>query len=116
MDSPPNLETVYQAVFSLYNNTNPAEPGKASLWLGELQRSVSTRSLLISLDVEVLPRALPEFDRSHSDLGHERISRCARVNGAVNQKYGKPLSNLERRDYHIVMKIYFAYRIVKRAN
>ncbi|KAL0119670.1 hypothetical protein PUN28_007838 [Cardiocondyla obscurior] len=40
MDSPPNLETVYQAVFSLYNNTNPAEPGKASLWLGELQRSV----------------------------------------------------------------------------
>ncbi|XP_018314649.1 transportin-3 [Mycetomoellerius zeteki] len=40
MDSPPNLETVYQAVFSLYNNTNPTEPGKASLWLGELQRSV----------------------------------------------------------------------------
>jgi len=41
MDSPPTLETVYQAVYSLYNNTNPAEPGKASLWLGELQRSVS---------------------------------------------------------------------------
>lgn len=40
MDSPPTLETVYQAVYSLYNNTNPAEPGKASLWLGELQRSV----------------------------------------------------------------------------
>ncbi|XP_018403619.1 PREDICTED: transportin-3 [Cyphomyrmex costatus] len=40
MDSLPNLETVYQAVFSLYNNTNPAEPGRASLWLGELQRSV----------------------------------------------------------------------------
>ncbi|XP_018342669.1 PREDICTED: transportin-3 isoform X1 [Trachymyrmex septentrionalis] len=40
MDSPPNLETVYQAVFSLYNNTNPTEPGKASLWLGELQKSI----------------------------------------------------------------------------
>ncbi|KMQ93334.1 transportin-3 [Lasius niger] len=40
MDSPPNLDTVYQAVCSLYNNTNPAEPGKASLWLGELQKSL----------------------------------------------------------------------------
>ncbi|KAK2580863.1 hypothetical protein KPH14_005937 [Odynerus spinipes] len=40
MDSPPALETVYQAVYSLYNNSNPAEPGKASLWLGELQKSV----------------------------------------------------------------------------
>lgn len=37
---PPSLETVYQAVCSLYNNTNPVEPGKASLWLGELQKSV----------------------------------------------------------------------------
>lgn len=107
---------MYQAVFSLYNNTNPAEPGKASLWLGELQRSVSTRSPLISLDVEVLPRVLPEFNHSHSDLKYERISRYAHVKGTVSQKYGKPLSNLEGRDYHIVMKMYFTYRIVNRAN
>lgn len=46
MDSPPNLETVYQAVCSLYNNTNPAEPGKASLWLGELQKSVSLSAIV----------------------------------------------------------------------
>ncbi|XP_046738771.1 transportin-3 [Diprion similis] len=40
MDSSPSLETVYQAVFSLYNNPNPAEKEKASVWLGELQSSV----------------------------------------------------------------------------
>ncbi|KAF7379433.1 transportin-3 [Vespula maculifrons] len=40
MDSPPALETVYQAVYSLYNNSNPSDSGKASLWLGELQKSV----------------------------------------------------------------------------
>lgn len=47
MDSPPSLETVYQAVCSLYNNTNPAEPGKASLWLGELQKSVSLYTRIV---------------------------------------------------------------------
>ncbi|KAG7213831.1 hypothetical protein KM043_003045 [Ampulex compressa] len=40
MDSPPDLETVYQAVYSLYNNSYPSKTGKASLWLDELQRSV----------------------------------------------------------------------------
>ncbi|XP_014470428.1 PREDICTED: transportin-3 [Dinoponera quadriceps] len=40
MESPPTLEATYQAVYSLYNNTNPSEPAKASLWLGELQKSV----------------------------------------------------------------------------
>ena len=41
MDSPPDLETVYQAVYSLYNNSNPSGPGKTSQWLDELQKSVS---------------------------------------------------------------------------
>lgn len=41
MDSSPSLDTVYQAVYSLYNNPNPAEKEKASVWLGELQSSVS---------------------------------------------------------------------------
>ncbi|XP_015607153.1 transportin-3 isoform X2 [Cephus cinctus] len=40
MDSPPALETVYQAVYSLYNNPDTLEKEKASLWLGVLQRSV----------------------------------------------------------------------------
>lgn len=41
MESPPDLETVYQAVYSLYNNSNPSGPGKISQWLDELQKSVS---------------------------------------------------------------------------
>ncbi|XP_012271220.1 transportin-3 isoform X2 [Orussus abietinus] len=40
MESPPDLETVYQAVYSLYNNPDTSEKEKASLWLGELQGSV----------------------------------------------------------------------------
>jgi transportin-3 len=43
MDSPPSLETVYQAVYLLYNNPNPSEKERASQWLGELQKSVSLR-------------------------------------------------------------------------
>lgn len=41
MESAPDLETVYQAVYSLYNNSNPSGPGKTSQWLDELQKSVS---------------------------------------------------------------------------
>lgn len=41
MNSSPPLDSVYQAVFTLYHNPDPAEKEKASLWLGELQRSVS---------------------------------------------------------------------------
>ncbi|KAJ1519674.1 hypothetical protein ONE63_004939 [Megalurothrips usitatus] len=41
MDSSPTLETVYQAVYTLYHNPDPAEKEKASQWLGELQKSVS---------------------------------------------------------------------------
>lgn len=41
MDSPPSLETVYQAVIALYKSQNWSEREKASQWLGELQKSVS---------------------------------------------------------------------------
>lgn len=40
MDSPPCLDTVYQAVFTLYHNPDAAEKEKASFWLQALQRSV----------------------------------------------------------------------------
>ncbi|PNF38379.1 Transportin-3 [Cryptotermes secundus] len=40
MNSSPPLDAVYQAVFTLYHNPDPTEKEKASLWLGELQRSV----------------------------------------------------------------------------
>lgn len=38
----PPLETVYQAVFALYRNPDPGQKEKASLWLNDLQRSVSS--------------------------------------------------------------------------
>ncbi|KAL0267137.1 UNVERIFIED_CONTAM: hypothetical protein PYX00_009490 [Menopon gallinae] len=40
MESPPPLETVYQAVVTLYNNKNFSETEQASKWLAELQKSV----------------------------------------------------------------------------
>lgn len=40
MEGPPSLETVYQAVYTLHHNPDPSEKEKASLWLGELQKSV----------------------------------------------------------------------------
>lgn len=42
MDSEPSLETVGQALHALYNNPDVNGKEKASVWLGELQRSVST--------------------------------------------------------------------------
>lgn len=41
MNSSPELDTVYQAVYSLYSNPDPAENKKASQWLEALQKSVS---------------------------------------------------------------------------
>ncbi|KAK0075611.1 hypothetical protein PV325_006643 [Microctonus aethiopoides] len=40
MNSSPELDTVYQAVYSLYSNPDPAENKKASQWLEALQKSV----------------------------------------------------------------------------
>lgn len=47
MDPSPSLETVYQAVYTLYHNPDPQEKENASKWLGELQKSVSILSLVI---------------------------------------------------------------------
>ncbi|WAR09032.1 TNPO3-like protein [Mya arenaria] len=40
MESPPSLETVHQALQALYNNPDVVGKERASVWLGELQRSV----------------------------------------------------------------------------
>ncbi|XP_060585985.1 transportin-3-like, partial [Ruditapes philippinarum] len=40
MESPPSIETVNQALQALYNNPDVVGKEKASVWLGELQRSV----------------------------------------------------------------------------
>lgn len=41
METAPSLETVNQALQALYNNPDVVGKEKASVWLGELQRSVS---------------------------------------------------------------------------
>lgn len=41
METAPTLETVFQALHALYHNPDVTGKEKASVWLGELQRSVS---------------------------------------------------------------------------
>lgn len=40
MDTP-TIDTIYQAISALYDNPNASEKEKASLWLGDMQKSVS---------------------------------------------------------------------------
>jgi len=45
MEDSPNIETVYEAIYALYNqNTNLAEKQQASHWLNEMQKSVHNES------------------------------------------------------------------------
>lgn len=39
-EAKPNLALVYQAVQALYHDPDPAGKERASVWLGDLQRSV----------------------------------------------------------------------------
>lgn len=43
MEQAPTLDTVNQALQALYNNPDVVGKEKASVWLGELQRSVSAK-------------------------------------------------------------------------
>ena len=47
MDAAPPLETVFQALSALYQNPDITGKEKASVWLGELQRSVSLHVLIM---------------------------------------------------------------------
>lgn len=40
------MDTVYQAISALYNNPNGTEKEKASIWLGDVQKSVSYQPLI----------------------------------------------------------------------
>lgn len=40
------MDTVYQAISALYDNPNANEKEKASVWLGDIQKSVSMPLLL----------------------------------------------------------------------
>jgi len=47
MEDSPKIETVYEAIYALYNqNTDPVEKQQASNWLNEMQKSV--RNILIA--------------------------------------------------------------------
>ena len=45
MDSAPSLDTVVQALDTLYHNPNVAGKEEASIWLGKLQGSVSNKNV-----------------------------------------------------------------------
>ena len=49
MNFAPTLDTVYQAVYSLYNNPEPTEKEKASQWLDDLQKSVTPITFIITI-------------------------------------------------------------------
>ncbi|KAH0552027.1 transportin-3 [Cotesia glomerata] len=40
MNLPPEIETVYEAIYSMHQKSNPTEQNRASLWLQELQKTV----------------------------------------------------------------------------
>lgn len=42
MEEKPTSDTVYEAIHALYNNPDPAAKEKASQWLGQLQKSVTS--------------------------------------------------------------------------
>lgn len=47
MEDSPSIETVYEAIFALYNqNTNAVEKQRASNWLNEMQKSVRNVSTM----------------------------------------------------------------------
>lgn len=55
----PSMDTVYQAISALYDNPNANEKEKASIWLGDIQKSVSTviilpDNLLYPLKISIL--------------------------------------------------------------
>lgn len=41
----PSMDTVYQAISALYDNPVATEKEKASLWLGDVQKSVSVMKM-----------------------------------------------------------------------
>lgn len=43
----PNIDTVYQAISTLYGSNDPSQKEMASVWLGEFQNSVKSLSLFI---------------------------------------------------------------------
>jgi len=52
MEAAPSLETVLQALHTLYHGDDGGGKEKASVWLGELQKSVRTVGASSSLEVK----------------------------------------------------------------
>jgi len=57
MESPPSLETVQQALQALYNNPDTAGKERASVWLGELQRSVCFLVHFLKIEIRIVDEA-----------------------------------------------------------
>ena len=69
MNSEPSLETVYQALQALYQNPDVSGKERASVWLGELQRSVSRGQLMNSnLVSDILAMSFVIEDKASVEL------------------------------------------------
>jgi transportin-3 len=69
MNSEPSLETVYQALQALYQNPDVSGKERASVWLGELQRSVSRGQLMNSnLVSDILAMSFVIQDKASVEL------------------------------------------------
>ena len=49
MNELPAIEVVYDALNALYHNPDPVSKERASQWLGDLQKSVSTHDIFVCL-------------------------------------------------------------------
>ena len=71
MDSAPSIETVLVALNGLYRNPDTTGKEKASVWLGELQKSVSYAARARWLHIFELAR--------YWKLGHYRSTTSAEI-------------------------------------
>lgn len=78
----PSLTVVYQAVKALYHDPDPAGKERASVWLGEFQRSVRGRGG--RREVSAVKEARPVLTRARASHtqggrgGNKRRARAAR--------------------------------------
>lgn len=91
MESKPSLDLVYAAVSALYNNPNSTEKERASQWLGELQKSVS--SLLISVFYGIFTAFLlgPCMDSRRRTIAPQTRPRVVLLWGSDNAHQNPPI-------------------------
>lgn len=96
------MDTVYQAISALYDNPNANEKEKASIWLGDIQKSVSTPLLSPDSCISVTLYRCDESTKPKSNMStfipDSFVENCRR---AVATKKGCALMLFCRSDHEI---------------